>query len=199
MQLALALSERYPERISLRNQMLAAWCKDDPEAAIVYSQGLPEKARLSALAALIGTMAKDYSDQALSVALGLVDEKQREKALFAILPEAIKSDPDTVEKHSLTLPEGNPRYELMRTLAKERAERDPVAAMAWAKRQDDLGERGSRQLSKSCRLILSMSELSGCKRWVWRKRFPTCEKGLARSVRVAVVPGFLVAAIYVIL
>ena len=153
MQLALALSERYPERISLRNQVLAAWCKDDPEGAIVYSQGLPEKARLSALAALIGTMAKDYSDQALSVALGLVDEKQREKALFAILPEAIKSDPDTVEKHSLTLPEGNPRYELMRTLAKE----------------------------------------------LWRKRFPTCEKGLARSVRVAVVPGFLVAAIYVIL
>ena len=140
-QLALALSECYPERISLRNQVLAAWCKDDPEAAMAYAQGLPEKERLSALAALMGTMAREDSDQALSVALCLVDEKQREKALFALLPEAIKSDPDTAEKHILTLPEGKPRYELMWTLAKERAERDPVAAMAWAKGQDDPGVR----------------------------------------------------------
>ncbi len=138
---AVSIMKRYPDNRNVMRSVFRAWGVDDYDAAHRYALSLTGNRRQLAFDALYEGLSRDNRDEALARAQHEEDTTRRLAALRQILPDLISEDPEDAARHIEAMPNSKSRYDLMKMLAKEKAKRDPEAAMRWAQGLEDPTER----------------------------------------------------------
>ncbi len=138
---AISIMESFPDNDAVQNAVFAALGERNATTALARALGLEGHRQAEAIEAVMAGISKDDIREALALALELTESDHREKALAVVLPKLIKVDPETAERHLVSLRHGSSRYGLMKKLAVQRVKDDPNRALEWARRLTDHGER----------------------------------------------------------
>ncbi|NIP98698.1 MAG: hypothetical protein GWO24_36935 [Akkermansiaceae bacterium] len=121
----------------LWGRAFSIWARTDRDEAVkkilaIENRGMREQ--------VLNSVARRLASTDLGGALEWVaglDDQHRESALEGVLSEAANAHPDVVVKNIEKLPGGRMRREIIARTADEWAERDPDAAIEWARTLDE--------------------------------------------------------------
>jgi hypothetical protein len=132
------------------------WFDRDPEGAILYLEKMPRQREYTAgLLIALGGLAKTDPDRAIRLAGTMATRKADLIVYKALFDQLTRENPSRAAELLDHIPEGDARRKATRTLVEEWADKDPLAALAWARAipellQRDAGIEAASGLDGSC-------------------------------------------------